>query len=184
MEISHLERPVGYHYLTVKITKERYGVQEGGFVEENSIVDGEISEVYIVKGYKFEEKIALNRCMPSSKDDVFLATSGIFMLYEKYHTLNQLTFTTSDESGKPLEFSGEKIAEELQRKNQNLSLYQAFLLIVLTKNLKMFYLNLDQYLIMKEQDKDSELTKLTVYDKIYGQQSFLMCSKMIPLTQK
>ena len=56
--------------------------------------------------------------------------------------------------------------------------------MVLTKNLKMYYLNLDQYLIMKEQDKDSELTKLTVYDKIYGQQSFLTCSKMIPLTQK
>jgi hypothetical protein len=56
------------------------------------------------------------------------------------------------------------------------------LLIVLTKNLKMFYLNMDQYLIMKEQDKDSELSKLTVYDKIYGQQSFLACSKMIPLT--
>jgi hypothetical protein len=25
---------------------------------------------------------------------------------------------------------------------------------------------------------------MTVYDKIYGQQSFLTCSKMIPLSQK
>jgi hypothetical protein len=49
-----------------------------------------------------------------------------------------------------------------------LSLYQAFLLIVLTKNLKMYYLNLDQYLILKSTDKDNELTKMTVYDKIYG----------------
>lgn len=54
----------------------------------------------------------------------------------------------------------------------------------MTKNLKMYYLNLDQFLLFQEQDKDSDFTKMTVYDKIYGQQSFLTCSKMIPLSQK
>ena len=39
-------------------------------------------------------------------------------------------------------------------------------------------------MILKQSDKDSELTKMTVYDKIYGQQSFLTCSKMIPMSQK
>jgi hypothetical protein len=107
------------------------------------------------------------------------------MLYEKYYTLDQLVFTCPDEEGKKqLEFKGERLAEELQIKNQNSSLYQAFLLIVMTKNLKVYYLNLDQYLILRQQDADKELTKMTIYDKIYGQQSFLTCSKMIPLTQK
>ena len=55
--------------------------------------------------------------MPNQRDQAFLVTSGIFMLYEKYYTLDQLTFTTQDESGKMLEYSGEKIAEELQKKN-------------------------------------------------------------------
>jgi hypothetical protein len=32
----------------------------------------------------------------------------------------------------------------------------------------MFYLNLDQMLILREDGKDSELSKMTVYDKIYG----------------
>lgn len=118
MELSHLERPANYHYLIVKVTRSEE-LQDGGneMPEENSIIDGEQSEVFIIKGYKkFEEKtekIALNRCMPNQRDQVFLATSGIFMLYEKYYTLDQLTFTTQDESGKPLEYSGEKIAEEL-----------------------------------------------------------------------
>jgi hypothetical protein len=94
MEISHLERPAGYHYLIVKITKERHGGIDGGPIDENAIIDGDISEVFIVKGYKLEEKISLSRCMPSARDEIFLATSGIFMLYEKYFTLNQLTFTT------------------------------------------------------------------------------------------
>lgn len=152
MELSHLERPANYHFLVVKVTRSEE-LQDAGkeMPEENSIIDGEQSEVYIIKGYKkFEEKtekIALNRCMPNQRDQVFLATSGIFMLYEKYYTLDQLTFTTQDESGKPLEYSGEKVAEELQKKNQNLSLYPAFLLIVMTKNLKMYYLNLDQFLL-------------------------------------
>jgi hypothetical protein len=88
--------------------------------------------------------IALSRCMPNTRDQIFLASAGVFMLYEKYYTLDQLTFTCMDEEGKkPLEFKGEKIAEVLQKKNLNLSLYQAFLLVVLTKNLKIYYLNLD-----------------------------------------
>lgn len=151
MELVSIERPVGYHYLIVKVTRDGDIDLLDGVADDNSINDGQSSEVYIIKGHntEFQEKIDLSRCMPNPRDQVFLATSGVFMLYEKYFTLDQLVFKTTDESGKPLEFTGERIAEELQRKNQNLSLYPAFLLIVLTKNLKMYYLNLDQYLLLK-----------------------------------
>jgi hypothetical protein len=119
MELSSIERPVGYNYLIAKVTRDGEIDVGDGATEENSITDEESSEVYIIKGHKkeFEEKMCLSRCMPNQRDQIFLATSGIFMLYEKYFTLDQLTFKTTDEAGKPLEFTGEKIAEELQKKN-------------------------------------------------------------------
>jgi hypothetical protein len=63
MEISHLERPTGYHYLIVKITRDSNVYKSG--LDENSIIDGLSSEMLIVKGYKLEEKISLQRCMPN-----------------------------------------------------------------------------------------------------------------------
>jgi len=63
MEISHLERPASYHYLIVKITRDGFGYKSG--LDENSINDGLQSEIIIIKGYKLEEKISLQRCMPN-----------------------------------------------------------------------------------------------------------------------
>ena len=120
-------------------------------------------------GSKFEETIALSRCMPNERDEAFLVSSGFFVLMEKYLTLEKLTFSTTEKGEtKPVEFSGEQVTSELQNKRSNMALYSAFLLILFTKNLKMFYLNLDQMLILREDGKDSELSKMTVYDKIYG----------------
>jgi hypothetical protein len=57
-------------------------------------------------------------------------------------------------------------------------------MVVLTKNLKMLYLNMDQLLLMRDSDKTADLSKMTIYDRIYGQQSFVLCSKMIATGQK
>ena len=65
------------------------------------------------------------------------------------------------------------------KKNHNLALYQGFLLITLTKNLKILYTNLDSLLMISEDDQEKKCAPMTVYEKIYGQQSFLLCSKMI-----
>jgi hypothetical protein len=51
MELMSLERPVGYHYLVVKITKDKVLDAEEGVQDENSINDNETSEVFIVKGH-------------------------------------------------------------------------------------------------------------------------------------
>jgi len=59
----------------------------------------------------------------------------------------------------------------LKTKNQNLALYNAFLMIVMTKNLKMLYMNMDSLLLMGDSSDEKEAEKyseMTVYDKIYG----------------
>lgn len=120
-----------------------------------------------------------------------MASAGIFQLYEKYYTLSKLDFEYPDPSMKPPEeekiatqdkntkvLTG-KIIEELKKKNQNLQLYTGFLLITLTKNLKILYSNLDSLLLIDQKDVKQLSAPMTVYEKIYGQQSFLLCSKMI-----
>lgn len=82
--------------------------------------------------------------MPNDRDEAFLIASGCFILMEKYLTLEKLTFSATEKGEtKPVEFSGETVTSELQKIHSNMALYSAFLLILFTKNLKMFYLNLD-----------------------------------------
>lgn len=61
------------------------------------------------------------------------------------------------------------IVDALKKKNNNLALYQGFLLITLTKNLKIQYSNLDQLLMIRESDKKKKCAPMTVYEKLYGQ---------------
>jgi len=49
----------------------------------------------------------------------------------------------------------------------------------MTKNLKILYTNLDSLLMISEADQEQKCAPMTVYEKIYGQQSFLLCSKLI-----
>jgi hypothetical protein len=100
-----------------------------------------------------------------------VAVSGIFMLHEKYHTLNQVNFTQDD--GEQIE--GHLVAEKLKDKNSRLPLYPAFIIFTVTKNLKCLFANLDTVLI------GSPPFTLTVFDKIYGQQSFIVSQKLIPV---
>ena len=154
-------------------------------MDESSIIDMDHTEIIIIKGSQLQEEVRLEQLMPEGeKSNCYLCTSGIFMLYEKYFTLNQLKFTNPNDQS---QIKGENIGEHLKTKNQNLALYNAFLLIVMTKNLKLLYLNLDSLLLIGDSNDEDEIKKyseLTVYDKIYGQQSFLLCSKMIIVDQK
>ena len=52
----------------------------------------------------------------------------------------------------------------------------------MTKNLRLLYMNLDSLLMMGDSgdtEEGKKYSQMTVYDKIYGQQSFLTCSKLI-----
>ena len=64
------------------------------------------------------------------------------------------------------------IGEHLKSKNQNVALYPGFLVLVMTKNLKLLYMNLDSLLMMGDSGDSEEgkkYSQMTVYDKIYGQ---------------
>ena len=126
----------------------------------------------IVKGSHFEEEVHVDQLMPEGeKNSLYLCTAGIFMLYEKYFTLNQLEFTDPNPKAVKKVHLGVDVGEELKTKNQNLALYDAFLLIVMTKNLKMLYMNLDSLLLIGDtgdEDERKKYSEMTVYDKIYG----------------
>ncbi len=89
---------------------------------------------------------------------MFLSAAGIFMLHEKYHTLNSVNFT---QEGKP-PIEGHMVAEKLKDKNSRLPLYPAFVLLAMTKNLKCFYANIDTAIT------GNSTFSMTVFDKIYG----------------
>ena len=57
------------------------------------------------------------------------------------------------------------LADQLKQKNQNLPLYAAFILLVLTKNLKFMYLNLDQVILAND---ITDIQCMKIFDKIYG----------------
>lgn len=90
---------------------------------------------------QFEEEFKIDKVFLEKRDSIFLATSGLFFLYEKYYTINQLEFTRpkqpEDAANQKFDkIPGLSIVDALKKKNNNLALYQGFLLITLTKNLK------------------------------------------------
>lgn len=87
------------------------------------------------------QTIYMDKLLPDTKDTSFLVVSGVFQLYERYHTINQIDFM--DLEDKKVEITGSDIVKELMGRNSNLALYDGFLLITMTKNLKMLYFNLD-----------------------------------------
>ena len=71
---------------------------------------------------------------------------------------------------------GHDVAETLKKKNGGSQLYSAFLFLAISKNLKFMYLNLDSILVC-QRPKDFPY-KMTCFDKIYGQQSFIVASSI------
>jgi len=52
------------------------------------------------------------------KDEMFLSAFGLFMLHEKYHTLNLVTFGASDDvNASQDQVKGHLVAEKLKEKN-------------------------------------------------------------------
>lgn len=48
-----------------------------------------------MKGEKFKSKILLNQLINQPRDSLFLSAFSLFMLHEKYHTLNMVSFEHS-----------------------------------------------------------------------------------------
>ena len=71
-----------------------------------------------------------------------------------------------NDSENQVEATGSDVMEALKVKNQNLSLYGGFLLLALTKNLKLLYFNLDQLTMLDPSEVNG--LKMTTFDKIYG----------------
>ena len=80
--------------------------------------------------------------LPDKKDQIFLSTAGVFWLYQKNHTLEQLNFFDPKTN---ITKTGLETMGFLNEKNKNIALYGAFMLVSLTKNLKLLYCNLDQF---------------------------------------
>ena len=102
MELSFFHRPRNHFFLIVKFTRDKrvHELEErmAKGLEESSIVDMDHTEVVIIKGSHFEEEVRLEHLMPEGeKNNCYLIASGIFMLYEKYFTLNQLKFTNPND---------------------------------------------------------------------------------------
>ena len=174
MELAFYQRPKNYFTLVVKFNRDKdirefEQEEEKNLLNESGIISRDHTEVVIIKGSHFEETVRLEHLMPDEdKNQCFLVASGVFQLYEKYFTLNQLKFTNPKEKEQIL---GLDIGEHLKAKNQNVALYPGFLLLVMTKNLKLLYMNLDSLLMMGDSGDTEEGKKyspMTVYDKIYG----------------
>lgn len=58
-------------------------------MHEDSIINGDQTEVIVKKGgLNFEEEVRIDKKFLEKRDSIFLATAGLFQLYEKYYTLN------------------------------------------------------------------------------------------------
>ena len=55
------------------------------------------TEVVIMKGAKLTEYMNMSTLVNLRKDEMFLSAFGLFMLHEKYHTLNLVTFGSTED---------------------------------------------------------------------------------------
>ena len=103
MELAFYQRPKNFYTLVIKLNrnkdvKDYEGEEENNLLNESGIITRDHTEVIILKGSHFEETVRLEHLMPpEDKNQCFLVASGVFMLYEKYFTLNQLKFTNPNE---------------------------------------------------------------------------------------
>ena len=96
-----LQRPKAHYYLILTFTRamtpqeiEQNMVNgNNDKLQEDSIVNEEETEVVVKKGgLGFEEEIKIDKKFFENRDQIFLATAGLFLLYEKYYTINQIKF--------------------------------------------------------------------------------------------
>jgi len=71
-----------------------------------------------MKGAKLTEYMNMSTLLNLRKDEMFLSAFGLFMLHEKYHTLNLVNFGSSDDTNVSQEtVKGHLVAEKLKEKN-------------------------------------------------------------------
>jgi len=139
----------------------------------------ETTHCVILKGRNLSETIKLNRVLKFQNDEFLLISHAVFMLSEKYYTISKVRFYNPESDTE--EIKGHDVCEKLKQKNNNAPLFGANLILALTKNLKFCYVNVDSLLWDSSENLDKH--KMIIYDKIYGQQSFIVCSKLIPITK-
>ena len=98
LEIRVFQRPKAHYYMVLTYTRdmtnsERERQVDNEKMQEDSVVNGEQTEVIVKKGgMSFEEEFKIDKVFLEKRDSIFLATAGLFQLYEKYYTINQLEF--------------------------------------------------------------------------------------------
>jgi hypothetical protein len=71
-----------------------------------------------MKGAKLTEYMNMSNLLNLRRDEMFLSAFGLFMLHEKYHTLNLVNFGSSEDTSVSQEIvKGHLVAEKLKEKN-------------------------------------------------------------------
>jgi hypothetical protein len=71
-----------------------------------------------MKGAKLTEYMNMSTLLNLRRDEMFLSVFGLFMLHEKYHTLNLVNFGLSEDTNASQDIvKGHLVAEKLKEKN-------------------------------------------------------------------
>lgn len=71
-----------------------------------------------MKGAKLTEYMNMSTLLDLRKDEMFLSAFGLFMLHEKYYTLNLVNFGAKEDGNASQEIvKGHLVAEKLKEKN-------------------------------------------------------------------
>jgi hypothetical protein len=77
-----------------------------------------VTEVAVMKGAKLTEYMNMSTLLNLRRDEMFLSVFGLFMLHEKYHTLNLVNFGLSEDTNASQDIvKGHLVAEKLKEKN-------------------------------------------------------------------
>ena len=98
LELTCIQRPTAHYFLVIILNRDMTGAELERQTmnernHEDSIMNGEQTEIVVKKGdLRFEEEIRVDKKFFEKRDSIFLASAGIFHLYEKYYTLSKLSF--------------------------------------------------------------------------------------------
>lgn len=71
-----------------------------------------------MKGAKLTEYMNMSTLLNLRRDEMFLSAFGLFILHEKYHTLNLVNFGSSEDTNASQDIvKGHLVAEKLKEKN-------------------------------------------------------------------
>ena len=94
LELNVFQRPKNHFYLIMTYTRDMTNTElekqeDNEKMHEDSVVNGEQTEVIVKNGgLSFEKEFKIDKVFLEKRDSIFLATAGLFLLYEKYYTIN------------------------------------------------------------------------------------------------